>query len=331
MLDHRRPEQLTSPNQTTAREPGAISVTEQKQKRPIFPWSRSSMNVCFNLFQAELAEARVELASFDKSHDEKLTAARSYLELAERANNPKKMDQAWMHLYRAREELVSQYSSEKVDAKARMLRAEAGAFCEILGIWRVHLIRELIEINNHAGTTTGAPHEHPRFAEQRMRLQQAYWIRDQGLSATFFRLKILRHFQLVLVIVGLPILAIAVGLVAHYASDFANPEWKAGAIPCILAVLFGIVGALASAAQRSSRISPVTIADQLQLLSASLSRIPIGAVAGITVWLFSVAAVGDTTIHLNIADMLLAAFGAGFAERLIVQGVRAGTTEQPPR
>jgi len=45
-----------------------------------------------------------------------------------------------MHLYRAREELVSQYSSEKVDAKARMLRAEADAFCEILGHWRVHLI-----------------------------------------------------------------------------------------------------------------------------------------------------------------------------------------------
>ncbi len=328
MLDHRRPEQLTSPNQTTAREHGAISVTEQKPKRPIFPWSCSSMNVCFNLFQAELAEARVELASFDKSHDEKLTAARSDSELAERANNPKKMDQAWTHLYRAREELVSQYSSEKVDAKARMLRAEAGAFCEILGIWRVHLIRELIDINNHAGAATGAPHEHPRLAEQRLRLQQAYWIRDQGLSATFFRLKILRHFQLILVIVGLPILAIAVGLVAHYASDFANPEWKAGVIPCILAVLFGIVGAR-PAPPSVSRISPETIADQLQLSSASLSRIPIGAVAGITVWLFSVAAVGDTTIHLNIADMLLAAFGSEFRRKTYRSGRQSwdyGTT-----
>jgi hypothetical protein len=73
-------------------------------------------------------------------------------------------------------------------------------------------------------------------------------------------------------------------------------------------------------------MSAVTIADQEQMLAASFSRILIGAVAGLTVWLLSIASVGDSAIHLNIAEMLLAAFAAGFAERLAVQGVRSETT-----
>jgi ABC-type uncharacterized transport system permease subunit len=52
---------------------------------------------------------------------------------------------------------------------------------------------------------------------------------------------------------------------------------------------------------------------------ATWSRLPIGAAAGLTVWLFSVATV-QASADLNIANLLLAAFGAGFAERLIVQG-----------
>jgi hypothetical protein len=101
-----------------------------------------------------------------------------------------------------------------------------------------------------------------------------------------------------------------------------DPNWKASAIPCLLAALFGVVGAITSAAQRSTKMSGVTLIGELQALGASFSRVPIGAVAGLTVWLFSVAAVGDVAMNLNIADMLLAAFGAGFAERLIVQGAR---------
>jgi hypothetical protein len=67
---------------------------------------------------------------------------------------------------------------------------------------------------------------------------------------------------------------------------------------------------------------PQTIADQLGTWVATLSRIPIGAVAGLTVWIFSLAAIGDDVQHLGIANVLIAAFGAGFTERLAVQGAR---------
>jgi hypothetical protein len=86
--------------------------------------------------------------------------------------------------------------------------------------------------------------------------------------------------------------------------------------------LLGVLGAIVSAGQRSTRMRPQTIADQLGTWVATLSRIPIGAVAGLTVWIFSLAAIGDDVQHLGIANVLIAAFGAGFTERLAVQGAR---------
>ncbi len=88
-------------------------------------------------------------------------------------------------------------------------------------------------------------------------------------------------------------------------------------------MLLGVLGATTSAAQRSTRITPERIPTQLGSAVASLSRVPIGAVAGLTVWLFSVATASGGTIAA--ANMLLAAFGAGFAERLIVQGTGGGS------
>ncbi|QNE18733.1 hypothetical protein F1D05_13480 [Kribbella qitaiheensis] len=73
-----------------------------------------------------------------------------------------------------------------------------------------------------------------------------------------------------------------------------------------------------SAAKRSTGILPEHVPAQLGSNVASWSRIPIGGVAGLTVWLFSIATA--ETSNVNAANLLLAAFGAGFAERLIVQG-----------
>jgi hypothetical protein len=76
---------------------------------------------------------------------------------------------------------------------------------------------------------------------------------------------------------------------------------------------------------------PQTIADQLGTWVATLSRIPIGAVAGLLIWLFSLAAISDDVQHLGMGNVLIAAFGAGFTERLAIQGARPQGEETKTR
>jgi hypothetical protein len=271
-----------------------------------------------------LIDLDIELKNSERSdaNEKKLDAVCSYLDAAKKCT-PKEIDEAWMHLYRAREELVGTYDVAKIQTSARTLLAEVDVYSELLGASRVRVIKGLLAVDS--------PSSAPSLTERRERLKQAYWNKNRGLSETFFRLKVLRYFQLLLFAIGFPTLIAAIALVAIYAPDFDVPNWKAGAIPCLLAALFGVVGAITSAAQRSTKMSGVTLIGELQVLAASFSRIPIGAVAGLTVWLFSVAAVGNAAMNLNVADMLLAAFGAGFAERLIVQGARPETPDASSR
>jgi hypothetical protein len=150
----------------------------------------------------------------------------------------------------------------------------------------------------------------------------AYRIRDDIQATNFFRLRITRHYQLILLTVGIPVLAATVYFVAAYSGSFNDLSWKRGWMPVFMCGLLGALGAIVSAGQRSTRMRPQTIADQLGTWVATLSRIPIGAVAGLLIWIFSLAAISDDVQHLGMGNVLIAAFGAGFTERLAVQGAR---------
>jgi hypothetical protein len=158
--------------------------------------------------------------------------------------------------------------------------------------------------------------------KDRQALYDAYRIRDEIQAKSFFRLRITRHYQLILLTLGIPVLFTTLGLIAAYSDSFNDTSWKRSWMPVFLSALLGVLGAIVSAGQRSTRMHPTTIADQMGAWVASISRVPIGAVAGLSVWLFSLAAVGDDVQSLKIGNVFLAAFAAGFAERLSVQGVR---------
>jgi hypothetical protein len=160
-------------------------------------------------------------------------------------------------------------------------------------------------------------------------------IRNEGIANDYWRLAIVRHYQNLLLTIGIPTLIVVIALVAGYSGDIAGgPEagqsgWAGGPILCILSALLGVLGAVISAAKRSTGVLPEHVLEQLGSNVASLSRIPIGAVAGLTVWLFSIATA--ETSNVNAANLLLAAFGAGFAERLIVQGQATEASDPDPK
>ena len=92
---------------------------------------------------------------------------------------------------------------------------------------------------------------------------------------------------------------------------------------CVCSVLIGALGAITSAAERST-VQPNRIPTQLGSWLA-VSRVPIGAIAGLTTWL---SAEATMTVDSRAATLLLLAFASGFAERLIVQGPTAGSGNQ---
>jgi hypothetical protein len=231
----------------------------------------------------------------------------------------------WL-LYRAREQLIlAQPADQALDARRQKLLAEVNDD-------EFYTTSERVAINQLLQGATDRRRfasDEPDLAESGMQaanraqaVANAYRIRDDIQATNFFRLRITRHYQLILLTVGIPVLAATVYFVAAYSGSFNDLSWKRGWVPVFMSSLLGVLGAIVSAGQRSTRMRPQTIADQLGAWVATLSRIPIGAVAGLTVWIFSLAAISDDVQHLGIGNVLIAAFGAGFTERLAVQGAR---------
>jgi hypothetical protein len=282
------------------------------------PWRR--FDVRHSMFERDRADLWVQLSALSSSeaYHPQYELAVSYLRETDNFQRPEQLNSAWSLLYRAKEQLILTYDAERVVTDACILRTEVGGLNSIPD-WRCQVIKEILRQE--------APAD---LDDRRMRLQRAYWVRNQGQIETFTRLRLIRHFQLLLALVGAVVLGVTIWLVWHHASHFQLPSWRISAWPGIFAAAFGVLGAVVSAAQRSLTIDPVVIADHKQVAVATFSRIPIGAVAGLTVWLFTIASLGPALKNnLNVGDLLLAAFAAGFAERLIVQSAKPDTPPPP--
>jgi hypothetical protein len=237
--------------------------------------------------------------------------AQDQVRFAVEACREKDIEGGWEHAYRAREQLARCLSDERLTAQAKALRAQVHDK-RLVSTWRQVAIEGLLDQICESPQPCLSRSEREAYYE-------ALHLRNQGVVNQYRRLRIVRHHQLLLALLGAPALIASMIILADSANQFADPRWKAGAYPCILAMLLGILGATASSAQRSTTAPSRKIAEMFASSIASLSRLPIGALAGLTVWLFTLGTVEDPA-HFNAANMLLAAFGAGFAERLIVQG-----------
>ncbi|MFG1609122.1 hypothetical protein [Actinoplanes sp. NPDC049265] len=236
------------------------------------------------------------------------------------------LNSGWAHLYRARQEMIMTYDVDRLRICARALHEEIKD-PDRLPAWRLKAIRGLLSETGF--TDCGAPAATDPGIDSRRRLVvEAIKLRNEGVSNDYWRLAVVRHYQATLLIVGAPVLALVVYLLTSTSRSLFRQDWSASRVSCVLAVLLGILGAVSSAAQRSTRIKRERVTVQLGSYASSFSRIPIGAVAGLTIWLFSVATANATSI--NAPNLLLAAFGAGFAERLIVQGHVNDQSNPPP-
>jgi hypothetical protein len=136
---------------------------------------------------------------------------------------------------------------------------------------------------------------------------------------------LLRRYQAILLSIALAILvaALAGSVVANPAfSDGVEKWWVA-----LAAALSGALGGITSALQRTARRSTERVPQKIGSMGSSLSRPVIGAVAGTTVFL-AVRAGMTQPSEQQVAYLLLVAFGARFAERLVVRDPRDEATDR---
>ncbi|MBD1543591.1 hypothetical protein G9E11_15370 [Arthrobacter sp. IA7] len=277
-----------------------------------------------------IEDMRSELA--DTGHDKAAgwyEAAQAHLERATALVRMRQIDAAWEHLYRARERAVMGMSPEAVVFAAKELSAEvehSGKFSE----WRRKAIQDLLQQVVPGGL---APEEKTRVTinpwtplrrrlsgpsspleTQRLALRYATHLRNESFATDYRLLRFRRIHMRRLFVLGAISAGAVTALVVSHGANLA--QTSAAQVWVLLAACgMGTAGAVISASQRAVLMNSSRIPHLLESHTASLSRVPVGAISGLLVWLGS--QVIDGSSSTNAAYLLIAAFAAGFAERLV--------------
>ena len=247
-------------------------------------------------------------------------------EVSLKANDP---ESGWHHLNQARGELIGTYDLARLRLVAQSLLAEIAMPGRLPPTCAEEIKRLLADAGYLRGHHRSPGDAKPDSETIRAAIVAAARLRYEGQAHQYWQLSVVRHFQRMILLIGAPVVAGAIFLMLKDSDRIARNEgWAVTGSACLLTILLGILGAITSAAQRSTRVREDHISLQLGSHVNSFSRLPIGAVAGLTVWLFTLATVEGGTV--NGPNLLLAAFGAGFAERLIVQGQPGPARDSAP-
>jgi hypothetical protein len=283
-----------------------------------------------------------------------MTAALNHVHFARalvgRPHSNRYIEDAWRHVHDARRHVVRYSSPSELSAKAIELHQEATS--GKLGLWRTATVNELLSKYDAvvAGSSSDPSAHLGSNATAASMIVKACEVRDEAMSNNYRKVTMTNNYTRLLLIalgaVGIPFLAV---LTLH------TGELRNGGSSCVatstqtvlpaacsdvllarpwllwLAVLGGGMGAIASALQRSSRDrANATIPELVGLGVASLSRVAVGFLAGLTSYLALRSGALAVPGYQISSVMLLAAFTFGFTERIFVLGEKPKPPESSP-
>jgi ADP-ribose pyrophosphatase YjhB (NUDIX family) len=293
------------------------SVDVSRSRRPLFGIRKN--NPQLRRLLEEIGDLASELheaphAEIDEAADRAaVRQAAGHIRRARQAASVGDVDTGWGQAFRAREALVPRLSEDQVVHTALALRAEVVTSGKIKQ-WRQDAVASLVTsiIDTEGRSSSVGPPKANRDA-----LREALRIRNESYSNEYRKLTILRRHQKGLLWIG--VVALFLVLVSLIGMRFlpqpVDDRWLA-----FPALAMGVVGAVVSAAQRSTRVPQMRIPQAYNSYVSSLSRVAIGGIAGVLVLLATTAIDGP----LNDASVLIGAFGAGFAERLVTEKPASG-------
>lgn len=195
-------------------------------------------------------------------------------------------------------------SATELAAQAVILRREAAG--GTIRAWRKAAIADLLD-RFDAEPEVGV--RRTWLAEARALYAEGVRLEDRA-SATQRG----QHLIYVGVLVCLVALAIAGATAVWNRFDRGIDQWWVLAA----AALTGSIGGTTSVLQRGRTMTALRIPERVVAYNGGLIRPFLGAVAGGTVWLAFKAGIAKPADHA-VAYLLLGAFGAGFAERLVLR------------
>jgi 8-oxo-dGTP diphosphatase len=269
---------------------------------PVHP-TRGNLTVAIERARIERLGTRMNAS---QTQDLRVVADR-FLDAAESHLDAKEYDDGWALLHRAHEFEVQGFSRSQCDAEASDVRIEAS---DKLAGWRRKAVLKRLAVDSW---------DRAEVDERRVRLADALRIRHEWYANEYRDVAILRRHQAILLLMAVPLIILLVIWFIAFA-DRLGPSapldlwWVAAG-----AILLGALGGITSALQRVTRQGPRTrVPLRIGAFVGSLARPVVGAIAGLTVYLGALAGIlvpNDNPVPFA----LLAAFGSGFTERLVVR------------
>lgn len=227
-------------------------------------------------------------------------------------------DAGWARLHEAEEFECLALGRHELDARIVDLSASLGT--SRYGGLPDAVIRELLPHLPRCDTdprSGSAETTEQSLVIDRMRLRQAWHVRNEYLNTRYYVVRVSAIRRLMLLGIGLAI-AGAIWRLLHVAHPALTGADGSRAWALVLGLLAGGIGAVVSAVQRLATHPVPAMPAELDSLTATLTRPFIGAVAAATVYL---AWRGGFVVFPDdhpIALFVLACFGVGFTERLVV-------------
>jgi hypothetical protein len=250
--------------------------------------------------------------------------ARSYLDATRRAIEEHAPAKGWALLHRAEECEVSLLDDSEIVTRAIALEREVGA--EGTSVWQLDAVGNLLAQMSHRRAETPPAYSPPTrppwaasgrrhgAARDRALLRRAMELRDDYYRNRYSTLEVSAVRRLLLLMMGV-VLLLLVGIIMRDRLPITTGgigPWVAGSM-----AVAGMIGSITSAIQRLATDPNAPTPWHLGSFTATLTRPFIGAIAALT--LFLAVSGGLITIEGDpITLLILAAFGAGFAERLVV-------------
>ncbi|GGJ85009.1 hypothetical protein GCM10010123_13370 [Pilimelia anulata] len=247
---------------------------------------------------------------------ERLSAALAQLS---RAEDSRSLEIGWALLNAADDLVTSTYTDDEVNAAIVVLRQQID-HGEISG-WRQKAIADLLDHVTPPGAVPppGDPvpgYGMPTRASDRVLLLQALRLRNNHYDLGHHTLRVSATRRVWLLIIGIVLLgvgaAVAWGDVRQPGDILVSGRVIGGVL------VAGMLGAVTSAIQRLAVDPQTSVVLQLGSFTATVTRLFVGAVAALTVYLAHRGGILSFPGTHALPLLILASFGAGFAERLVV-------------
>ena len=259
-----------------------------------------------------------QLASTDAGSG--LWLAKTHLEGARRAHDHGQPDSGWTQWHAALEVEVEAYTETELEAVRISLASEAseGALTGWPCTAVENLLSQLTPPPCHVGTPCGPNCPAPGQSlvpQARALLREALQVRNEYFEHLYTAIRVSAHRRILLLGIGV-VLLVAAGVLIKQAPEIVTVKDDRAFIAACAAVA-GMLGATTSAIQRLVN-STATIPAELDSLTATLTRPFIGAVGSLTALFAYQSGLLRLSKDAPISLLLLASFGVGFAERLVV-------------